>query len=189
MFSPRLKPTFWVKLRNFIWPKMGIARAWRYLMHRLARMKVTPHKLALGFAAGAFASFLPFVGFHFILAALTAAAIRGNLIASAIGTVVGNPITFPFIWMASYNVGARMLGLAAREEVDIHIEGHHASFWHDGPMAFLAMVWNSVEPVIYPMLLGGIPLGILCGAVCYVVVRATVQQFKARRRLGVQPAE
>lgn len=189
MFAPRNKPSFWSKVRNFIWPRIGLARAWRYLMHRLARMKVTPHKLAIGFAAGAFASFTPFIGLHFILAAITAALVRGNLIASAIGTVVGNPITFPFIWMASYNLGASMLGLSTRSEVDIQMADETVGLWSDGPVAFFNMLWRSVEPVIYPMVLGGIPLGLVCGGICYFVVRITVQQFKARRKLRHVAAE
>jgi hypothetical protein len=35
---------------------------------------------------------------HFVLSALLAYIARANIIASAIGTVVGNPWTFPFIW-------------------------------------------------------------------------------------------
>lgn len=189
MFGSRQKPSFWSKVRNFVWPRIGLARAWRYLMHRLARMKVTPHKLAIGFAAGAFASFTPFIGLHFILAALTAVLVRGNLIASAIGTVVGNPITFPFIWLASYNVGARMLGLSEKTAVDIKMADETVGFWSDGPVAFLGMVWKSVEPVIWPMVLGGLPLGLVCGGICYFVVRITVQQFKSRRKMRPAPAE
>ena len=189
MFSPRQKPTFVSKARNFIWPAMGLSRAWRYIMHRLARMKVSPHKLAIGFAAGAFASFTPFIGLHFVLAALMAVVLRGNLIASAIGTVIGNPITFPFIWMASYNLGARMLGLRTVEEIDIQIADGSVGFWSDGPVAFATTLWQSVEPVILPMVLGGIPLGLICGAICYFVVRGTVQQFKARRKAITAPAE
>ena len=59
----------------------------------------------------------------------------------------------------------------------------------DGPVAFLGMVWQSVEPVIWPMVLGGLPLGLVCGGVCYFVVRITVQQFRSRRKLRQVPAE
>ena len=58
-------------------------------------------EVAAGVAAGAFTSFTPFMGLHFLFAALFAWAIRGNLLASALGTFVGNPLTFPFIWAAT----------------------------------------------------------------------------------------
>jgi uncharacterized protein len=180
MFAAREKTTLGRRAREFCWPSIGVRRAWAYRMHRLARMDVSPHTLAMGFAAGAFASFTPFVGFHFILAALLAWMLRGNLIASAVGTVVGNPVTFPFIWIATYNLGAYTLGLSQKEEVTIAID-ETVGFFSDGPFAFLAMLWNSVEPVIWPMVLGGLPLGALCGAACYFVVHGTLTRFKARR--------
>ena len=69
---------------------------------RLKRLQGTPYSIATGFACGVAISFTPFIGFHMILAALTAWLIRGNIIASAIGTIVGNPWTFPFIWLAVF---------------------------------------------------------------------------------------
>lgn len=180
MFASRSKPPFVTKLKEFVWPSIGVRRAWAYRMHRLSRMNVTPHKLAVGFAAGAFASFTPFIGLHFILAALVALVVRGNLIASAVGTVVGNPVTFPFIWIASYNVGAQMLGLSTREEVTLATDSS-VSMWSDGPVAVAQMLWASVEPVIWPMVLGGIPLGLVCGAICYVLVLVTLRKFRAQR--------
>jgi hypothetical protein len=151
------------------------------MMHRLARIKVSSHKLALGFAAGAFVSFTPFIGFHFILAAAVAATIRGNLIASAVGTVVGNPITFPFIWLAAYNLGAAVLGRPARDHLVLNLADGSMGLFGDGPVAFIAMLWESISPYIMPMLLGGIPLGAICGVLCYYAVRAAVDQCKRKR--------
>jgi hypothetical protein len=181
VFTSRRKATTGEKLRNFIWPRSGVGRAWRYLMHRMARMQVSSHKLAIGFAAGAFVSFTPFIGLHFVLAAIVALLIRGNIIASAVGTVVGNPITFPFIWIASYNVGAHLLERETLHEISI-APGGGASLLTEGPIAFVEAVWHSVEPVILPMTLGGIPLGILCAAGCYAVVRFTIERLKLKRR-------
>ncbi len=180
MFAARVKPSFGRRLREFCWPSIGVRRAWAYRMHRLARLDVSPHTLAIGFAAGAFASFTPFIGLHFILAAVVALVVRGNLLASAVGTVVGNPVTFPFIWIASYNVGALLLGIKAKAEVTITTDASVGLFSH-GPVDFLVMLWRSVEPVIWPMVLGGLPLGLLCGTACYVLVYGTLSKFKARR--------
>lgn len=180
MFLPKEKPSFGRKLRELCWPSIGVRRAWAYRMHRLARINVSPHTLAIGFAAGTFASFTPFIGLHFILAALAAFVVRGNLIASAVGTVVGNPITFPFIWIASYNVGALILGIKAKDEVMIATD-ESVGFFSDGPIAFMSMLWKSVEPVIWPMVLGGLPLGLLCGSICYVLVFGSLNRFRAIR--------
>ncbi len=70
-------------------------------MHRLARLWASPHALAMGCAVGAFT---PFIGLHFVLAAIVAYVLRASVIASALGAALGNPVTLPFIWVASYNV-------------------------------------------------------------------------------------
>ena len=104
---------FWRKTRNVFWPEIGFNRAAKYMSHKVNRISGSPHAIALGFAAGAFASFTTAVGFHFFLAAIVAWVIGGNILTSAIGTVVGNPLTFPFIWFATHNVGSVMLGSGA----------------------------------------------------------------------------
>jgi uncharacterized protein (DUF2062 family) len=35
--------------------------------------------------------------------------LRANVVASAIGTLIGNPLTFPFIWLSSYKLGTALL--------------------------------------------------------------------------------
>jgi uncharacterized protein (DUF2062 family) len=178
-----------MKTRDVLWPRIGLVRAWRYMMWRLARVRVSSHKLALGFAAGAFASFTPFIGFHFILAALLAYILRGNIIASAIGTVVGNPLTFPFIWLASYNLGAMIQGRPTMDQLDLDMKADRAGLWSDGPVAFMGAVWEHVGPYVVPMLMGGIPLGLLCGLICYFAVWTAVEQCKGGRSrpVAVEP--
>jgi uncharacterized protein (DUF2062 family) len=161
---------------------MGLNRAWRYLVHRMARMKASPHAIALGFAAGAFASFTPFVGLHFILAGLIAFALRSSILASAIGTVVGNPLTFPFIWLATYNVGAALLGREAKGEVVLDLPAIPENAVNAGMMDFAERLFQRIEPVFLPMLIGGTLLGLACAAACYFIVRLSVERFKQRRK-------
>lgn len=182
MFLRRKSPGFWVRVRNVIWPKMGLSRAWRYLVHRMARLKASPHTIALGFAAGAFASFTPFIGLHFILAGLIAFAFRASILASAIGTVVGNPLTFPFIWLATYNVGAALLGLEAKGEVVLDLPPDTESAVNAGITTFAGGLLRQLEPVFLPMIIGGTLLGLACAAACYFIVRLSVDRFKKRRK-------
>jgi uncharacterized protein len=188
VFSRRQRPSLRNRVRNFIWPRPGLWRTWFYMMHRLARMRASPQALAMGFAAGAFVSFTPLIGLHFVLAAIIAYFLRGNLFASALGTLIGNPVTFPFIWVAAYNVGALLLGIGMKSDVDIQV-ARSVSLFSDGPVAFAAMLWRSVEPVFLPILIGSIPLGIICGIICYSIVHATVTQYKKRHKLRTTPAE
>lgn len=161
---------------------MGLTRAWRYVVHRMARLKASPHAIALGFAAGAFASFTPFVGLHFILAGLIAFALRSSILASAIGTAVGNPLTFPFIWLSTYNVGAALLGREAKGEVLLDLPAAPESVANAGMMEFAGKLFQRIEPVFLPMLIGGTLLGLACAAACYFIVRLSVDRFKQRRK-------
>ena len=52
----------------------------------------------------------PFIGMHLLIAALIAWIFGGNIIASAVGTWAGNPISFPFIWLTTFNLGHLILG-------------------------------------------------------------------------------
>ena len=110
MFKRRQSQSAASRVRQFIWPRMGVGRLWRYTGHRLARMPGTPYSIAAGFACGAAASFTPMIGLHFVLAALFAWSIRANILASAIGTAIGNPWTFPFIWLWIFKVGSWISG-------------------------------------------------------------------------------
>jgi uncharacterized protein (DUF2062 family) len=110
MFKRRRPLPFYRKFKETLWPRAGFRRSIKYVAHRLSRLPGTPYRIAAGFACGAAVSFTPFVGFHILLAMFLALLIRGNLIASGIGTVVGNPWTFPFIWTWLYASGRWLLG-------------------------------------------------------------------------------
>ena len=83
-----------------------VTRFISYYKLKLARLPASPHAIAAGFACGSMVSFTPLLGLHFLLAIVFAYIIRGNYVAALLGTIVGNPITFPFIWGLIYKVGA-----------------------------------------------------------------------------------
>ena len=62
-------------------------------------------------ATGAAVSFTPLLGTHFIQSGAISYLFGFNFIASLIGTFVGNPWTFPFIWWASMTFGSFVLGV------------------------------------------------------------------------------
>ncbi len=181
MFKKR-KRSYSEIVRGLFWPQTGVRRAWLYHMHRLARKNVSPHSLAIGVAAGAFASFTPLIGFHFILAGVLAYLLGGNLLASAVGTAVGNPLTFPFIWLATYNVGAIMMGRETRTAVTVQPDYSMGDAYATGLWAYASELWAKLESVIVPMIIGGIPLGLICAATCYWLVRRVIATLQAARQ-------
>jgi uncharacterized protein (DUF2062 family) len=183
MILKRRDTVSWTKkVRNFFWPEIGFQRAARYISHKVNRISGSPHAIALGFAAGAFASFLPFVGFHFILAAIIAWIIRGNILASALGTVVGNPLTFPFIWFITHNTGSWILGQQGRDSISLTGPEAGLAMMFAHPLQFFSELWAGLEPVFWPMLVGSIPLGLSCGIFCYVLLKPVVTRYKKRRK-------
>jgi uncharacterized protein len=182
MFRRRHGPTLFQRVVRFLWPRRGLHRGWRYLWHRMTRISATPHTIALGVAIGAFVSFTPFMGLHFLIAALLAFILGGNILASAFGTAVGNPLTFPFIWLASYNLGALLLGYRQRTRIHINLPDDMFVLMFTEPLEFWQALWRAIDPYVVPMLVGGIPLGLACGAAVYIIVRSAVAGYQHRRR-------
>lgn len=182
MFKRRDKLPLRSRASNLIWPRAGLSRSMRYVWHRVARISGSPHFITIGVVAGVFASWTPFVGFHFMLAALIAYFLRGSLLASALGTFFGNPFTFPFIWLFTYNLGAWLLGYETRSELDISLP--HGTFWllFTDPLAFFDAVWSIVGPYFVPMLIGAVPLGVFSSAVTYAIMKPIVRKYQENRR-------
>jgi uncharacterized protein (DUF2062 family) len=175
IFKRRDRENWRRRMRVYFLPRRNYSRSFRYYWKRMLRIKATPHAIAAGVAAGAFASFTPFMGFHFILAFVLAWLLAGNMIAAAFGTAVGNPLTFPAIWAATHGAGTAILGAAAAEgdpaPVSLGVLLSHGE---------ITAVWG---PILKPMLVGGVPLGLVVGAFFYVLTRFTVTAFQHRRRV------
>ena len=174
---------FWRKARNIFWPEIGFNRAAKYMSHKVNRISGSPHAIAIGFAAGAFASFTPAIGFHFFLAAFIAWVIGGNILASAIGTAVGNPLTFPFIWFATHNAGSMILGQQGRQHINLSVPDGGMALMFTDPVTFFADLWAGLEPVFWPMCVGAVPLGLTCAVVCYFVLKPAITRYKVRRAI------
>jgi uncharacterized protein len=180
MFARRNKRNMAENLHRSIWPRTGWRRAFTYFWKRIVRLSGSPHAVAAGAAAGAFASFTPLVGFHFILSFALAYIIRGNMLAAALGTAVGNPLTFPFIWGATHGVGRWILSGGTREISTSAVSQHAQSRISEG-------IWSvgidRLWPIMKPMLVGAIPLGLIAATITYVLVFAAVRGVQKRRRL------
>jgi uncharacterized protein (DUF2062 family) len=156
----------------------------------LIRLSGTPHNIAAGVACGAAISFTPFLGLHILLGALLALIVRGNFLAVVAGTLVGNPWTFPFIWVASYEVGKFLLGGhagGAQPVTFVELAGYFGDAARQataiGPVAAVKHLAADLSVVALPMLVGGVPLGIAAGLLIYApLVRVIAAYQEARRR-------
>jgi uncharacterized protein (DUF2062 family) len=165
----------WVeRLRVWAWPRVSWRRSTRYFLMRVLRLSGTPYAIAAGCAAGVFVSFTPFIGFHVLLTIALAWAIGGNVLAGLIASVVGNPLTFPFIWAGTYEVGQFLLS------------GRHS----DAPTGLhhqvLARSFHDIWPLIKPMMVGALPVGLIAGSIVFVLVHRMVVAYQTSRRLRLQ---
>ncbi len=184
LFKRREPPSFLERARILIWPRRSFARSFRYLLLRLWRIPGTPHSIALGCAVGVFAIFTPFLGLQMLLAAALAWVLRGSVVASAIGTFVGNPITYPAIWLGTFALGNFLLGGTASAEIDRFPDRAGAlgtGIKQMSPEA-IGTALEGLWPVLMPMALGSLPLGGLAAAAAHLGVRRFIEDQKARRR-------
>ncbi len=170
MFGRRHPLPIYRRVREFVWPSGGWHRASLYIAHRLRRLPGTPYRIAAGFACGAAISFTPFIGFHFVGAALLSMLLRGSLLASAIGTVVGNPWTFPFIWAWIYGLGQWLLGGEVVSELPAALS--------------LKYIFERPLDVLWPMTVGGVTTSVAAWFAFFWPVRGAVAEYQhARSRL------
>ncbi len=163
--------------------RYGLQKLGVYYWRRLMRVRATPHEIALGCACGVFAACTPFLGFQMIIAGLIAALLRVSVPAALIGTFIGNPLSWPAIWSASYVAGAWMLGqdpmLAATQITD----GARALGWAQAtpvPPSLEETLVN-LSPLWAPLLLGGLIVGLLAAAMSYYPTRHAVRVYQTRR--------
>ena len=180
MFKRRTPLTYLQRIREFVWPSMGWIRFYKYSKNRIIRLRDTPRKIGLGLAFGAALSFSPFMGTHILQAVALSLLFRANIIAAAIGTLIGNPWTFPFMWGASIYIGLltfKMLGI----EIDPTLINDLS----------LSNVWqyttHDPTKIIIPWTIGGYTLAILSAPPCYLLFSRAIKNVqKIRAKLRAQ---
>ncbi|CAN5660946.1 DUF2062 domain-containing protein [soil metagenome] len=192
MFKRRDKRPLVSRIREALYPRRGWGRAFEYYGHRVKRIPDTPHRIAIGFSCGVVASFTPFFGFHFFIAAGLAWLLRGNIIAGLIGTSFGNPLNFPFIASISLGLGRRILGYGVTGRdfsrvMDALSEGA-SGLWN----TFLALfgigesAWDRLVPlfidIMLPWFVGGLLPGLVAAIASYYLTRPLVGAYQGRRR-------
>ena len=104
-FGRKKKKRLIISIYNFIKIFFAFSRTKKYISLSIKRIKGTPQALSLGLATGIAISFTPFIGLHALLAIFISWVIGGSMAAALIGTLFGNPWTFPFIWYFTFEIG------------------------------------------------------------------------------------
>lgn len=186
-------------MRDFVWPRGGWARAFEYVKHRVRRLPDTPERISRGIWAGVFTAFTPFYGLHFVVAAVLARIMRGNILSALMGTFFGNPLTYIPIGVVSLGTGYSILGMPMdRRMFTGGGEGHcgiacrFSNAFNDLKHNFealfsrKAMDWHGLADfwteVFWPYLVGGLAPGVIAATVCYYLSVPVISAYQNRRR-------
>ena len=192
MFKRRERRSIFRFFYEVIFSFKGISRAIEYVGIRLKRIPDTPHKISLGMSCGIFASFTPLFGLHFLIAGLLSYLLRANVLASLIGTFVGNPITFPIITVFNLKLGEWILGSSEYSSGDGGkiFEGFldfifliYKSFFTEGSIGEnnVPRMNEFLNGVFIPYSLGGLILGIFIAVISYFLLRPLVATYQKKR--------
>ena len=161
------------KIRNLVWPRMGWWRTLQYYKHRTVRIPDTTYSVAAGLAVGCAVSFSPAIGTHFLQCVAFCKLIRANWLAAFLGTVFGNPYTFPVLWWMSGQTGHFILALFGLDSVFGSVS--------DEPFTW-GEFWDAPVKTIIPMILGGFVCGVLSYPLFYYPFLYMIKGARAARR-------
>ena len=148
----------------------------RATFRRLLALDDPPERTALAFSIGVFIAFSPVLGLHTILATSMAFIFRFNKVAIFGGTFINNPLTLVPIIIASYAIGAFLMGRPLR----ISHEGLEL-LEHPHPLTagyYRKLLWESWQ-VVWPFTIGATALSLVCSVIAYPV---TLRLLRAHRR-------
>lgn len=190
VFKRRTRRSVLQFIADGFYPRGGWSRAVSYVVHRLRRLPDPPHKIARGIAAGVFVCFTPFFGFHFLLAAMLAFVMQGNMLAALLATFVGNPLTFPVIATLCVELGNWMLGMPDGVQLQEVFNGFSRAsleLWQNFAALFTSETahWDNLRRfyhrVFLPYMIGGIVPGTIAGVIAYMLALPAVKAYQARR--------
>lgn len=192
VFKRRDRRPIWKIVAEALWPRGGWTRAFHYITRRLQRLPDPPERIARGIAAGVFTTFTPFYGWHFVIAALLAKGLRGNILASLLATFFGNPLTYIPIGVISLKTGHFILGTEFDPEDETSFLNKFTEAGKDLWDNFVAVFsdrdadWDHLSrfwhEVFFPYLVGGIIPGIIAGGVVYYLSLPVLRAYQKRRK-------
>ncbi|MEW5745701.1 MAG: DUF2062 domain-containing protein [Nitrospirota bacterium] len=136
----------------------------REKLSSIVKVKDSPRKVALSFAAGVFIGMSPVLGLHTVLGIIAAWIFRLNKFVTIVGVYITNPWTIIPIYTFSTWVGAQMLGI---ERILPKVDWNQVS---------VSALLGEMRPLLWPFILGTTLVGLLSAAASYVIVYRAVRR-------------
>ncbi len=143
-----------------------LARTGQILRH----VEGSPSRVAAAFGIGVFIAFFPILGIHTGLALGVAFLFRLNKVAILVGAWLNNPWTMAPMLSAGTLLGCLLLGVApvTPSGVDWSLRGR----------AFYSALATTLEPLVWPFVVGNLALGATAGVLSFLLLRSLL----AKRR-------
>ncbi|MEW5768252.1 MAG: DUF2062 domain-containing protein [bacterium] len=142
-------------------------RFFRYLCLKLIRANDSPHKVAMGMAAGVALGIFPTFGGGTILALLLASLFKWNKASALLGSVIMNPFTTPFFWSLSALLGSLLTGYDWSQVLEEVKDGQ---------------ILDIMTTSCWIYLLGNTVLSVLAAGMSYLITLNIVSLSKKRRK-------
>jgi uncharacterized protein (DUF2062 family) len=142
---------------------------------RFLSLSGKPEEIARAMALGVFIGLTPTIPFHTALVMVSCLIFRQNITAAMLGaTIISNPLTIPFLYLAGYELGVLALGLGANPFVlaDYDVRSILEIGWH----------------ILYPLMVGGLLMACVFAVPSYFITRHTVVKLRNRNAEPSEPA-
>jgi uncharacterized protein (DUF2062 family) len=190
VFKRRDKQPLTQAAKEFFYPRGGIVRATRYVLHRMRRLPDSPHRVARGVFAGSLVGFLPLPGLQFLAAWGAARAVRGNVLAALLGTFNTNPLTTPFFAVFAMSFGHWIMGVDTPLSAKAigHAFGRAGDdLWRNikAPFTHEVAQWDGLiqfwHDIYVPYFVGALIPGLVLSAIAYYLTIPLVSAYQKAR--------
>ena len=140
----------------------------------------SPHRIAWGVAIGTFVAYLPIVGIQMVIGALLCKIMRANILASIPMAWITNPLTIVPIYYLLYVFGGLFTNDSmtyAEMEIIVGSINEAGVFTWNGLTITIDLFGN----IFWPILIGGVIVGLVNGALFYAIVLKIVSVYQLRR--------
>ena len=152
----------------------------RRLYYKIVNQEGTPESVARGVGLGLFVGFALPLGTHIIIGIPLAFIMRANKFLMLLFTMPVNPYTITFFYPAQCWIGAKLMGSPLTMKV---IKKDFAHVFSDPS-------WTSFKElgsdVMWPLLLGGLLIGLITGFIGYFATLGMVQRYRMKREKALR---
>jgi uncharacterized protein (TIGR03546 family) len=143
--------------------------------NRFLSLNGRPEEIARAMALGVFIGVTPTIPFHTALIMVICLLFRQNITAAVLGaTIISNPVTIPFLYLAEYEIGRFMLGISENPFIITHYDIN----------TILEIGWH----ILHPLMVGGLLLAVVFTVPSYFITYHAVVKLRNRNVEPIEPS-